>query len=142
MSTSKLNFEPDGSYKLNTTNPTYVLPFFFNLAEIAANGDLLTNYTIGHRFAIVGVDFQVCKPVTTAAKLASINLEIGTTDLTGGVVALTSALATPAGKQVAGSAVTAANTGTSTDTISIEASGVTAFSEGSGWLMVKVQNLD
>jgi hypothetical protein len=141
MSQSKINFEPDGSYKLNTTNPTYVLPFFLNLADIAA-GDLLTNYTPGHRFAIVGVDFRVCKPATTAAKLATLNLEIGTTDLTGGTVALTSANCTPAGAAVAGAAVTAANTGTSTDTISIEASSVTAFVEGNGWLLVKIQNLD
>lgn len=142
MTTSKLNFEPDGSYKLNTTNPSYVIPFFFNLAEITATGDLLTNYTIGHRFAIVGVDFHVCKAATTAAKLATINLEIGSTNLTGGVVSLTSANCTPIGAAVAGTAITAANTGTSTDTLSIECSAVTAFVEGSGWLLVKVQNLD
>lgn len=140
--TQKIGFDPDGNYRGSLTNTTYVLPFFFNLADIAANGDLLTNYIIGHKGAILSVDFQVCKAVTTAAKLASINVEIGTTDVTGGVVALTSALATPAGKQILGSAVTAANTFTSTDTFSIEASGVTAFAEGSGWLLVKIQNLD
>lgn len=118
------------------------LPFFLNLASIAANGDLLTDYVPGYRFKILAVDFRVCKPVTTAAKLASLNLEIGTTNLTGGVVALTSANATPAGVAVAGTAVTANNVGTATDAFSVEASGVTAFAEGDGWLLVKIQNLD
>lgn len=141
--TQKIGFDPDGNYRGSLTNTTYILPFFFNLADIAS-GDMLTNYTVGHKFAILGVDFQVQKPATTAAKLASFNLEIGNpgTNLTGGVVALTSANCTPAGAAVAGSAITALNTGTSTDVISIEASAVTAFVEGSGWLMVRIQNLD
>lgn len=118
------------------------LAFFLNLASIAGNGDLLTNYTPGYKFKILSVDFRVCKAVTTGSKAATLNLEIGTTDLTGGVVALTSANCTPAGAAVAGSAVTAANTGSSSDTISIEASSVTAFVEGDGWLLVKIQNMD
>lgn len=117
------------------------LAFFINLADIA-NGDLLTNYVPGYRFKINKVDFRVSKPATTAAKLATLNLEIGTTDLTGGVVALTSANCTPAGAAVAGSAVTAANVGTSTDSFSIEASSVTAFVEGNGWILVSIQNMD
>lgn len=118
------------------------LAFFVNLASIAANGDILTNYTPGYKFKILSVDFRVCKAATTAAKAATLNLEIGTTNLTGGVVALTSANCTPAGAAVAGTAVTAANTGTDTDTISVEAASVTAFVEGDGWLLVKIQNMD
>ncbi|MGQ0557985.1 MAG: hypothetical protein ACT4OE_00100 [Sphingosinicella sp.] len=113
-----------------------------NLASIAANGDILTNYTPGYRFKLLGFDFRVCKAATTAAKAASLNLEIGTTDVTGGVIALTSANCTPAGAAVAGSAITAANTGSASDTISIEASGVTAFVEGDGWLLINIQNMD
>lgn len=118
------------------------LAFFFNLAEIAGNGDVLTTYTPGYKFKILSVDFAVCKAVTTAAKRADLNIEIGTTDLTGGVVSITSAAATPAGVVIAGSAVTAANTGSSSATISVEASNVTAHAEGSGWLLVKIQNMD
>ncbi|TGP93839.1 MULTISPECIES: hypothetical protein [unclassified Mesorhizobium] len=119
-----------------------VLPFFFNLAEIAANGDLLTNYVPGYNFKIEKVDWRQSKAVTTTAKLATINIEINTTDLTGGVVALTSAACTPAGVAVAGTAVTANNVGGPTDSFSIEASGVTAFAEGSGWLLISLRNLD
>jgi hypothetical protein len=118
-----------------------LLPIHLNLADLA-NGDVLTNYTPGFAFKVLSVDFQVQKAVTTAAKAATLNLEIGTTNLTGGVVALTSANCTPAGAQVAGTAVTAANTGTATDTLSIEASSVTAFVEGTGVLLIKLQNLD
>jgi len=116
--------------------------FFFNLADIVGNGDVLTNYTPGYAFKILAVDFAVCRAVTTAARRADLNLEIGTTNVTGGVVSITSAAATPAGTIIAGTAVTAANTGSASDTISIEASNVTAHAEGSGWLLIRVQNLD
>jgi len=118
-----------------------VLAFFFNLADIA-NGDMLTNYVPGFNFKILSVDWRQCKAVTTGSKLATLNLEIGTTDLTGGTVALTSAACTPAGAAVAGSAITAGNVGTDTDSFSIEASSVTTFVEGNGWLLVEIQNLD
>jgi len=120
----------------------YQIPFYFAMATDIATGDLLTNYIPGHAFKILSVDWRQAKAVTTAAKLATINLEIGTTDLTGGVVSLTSALCTPAGVAVAGTAITAGNVGTATDSFSIEASAVTAFSEGAGWLIVEIQNTE
>lgn len=119
---------------------TVLLPI--NLASVTTNGDVLTTYTPGYKFKVLSVDFAVTVPVTTADKLATLNVEIGTTDVTGGAVALTSANETPLGKVVAGSAVTAANTGTAASTISVEASSVTAFSEGAGVLILKLQNMD
>lgn len=119
-----------------------ILAFYMNLAEITANGDLLTNFVPGYAFKLESFDWRQMKPVTTGAKAASLNLEIGTTDVTGGVIALTSAACTPQGVAVAGSAITAANVGTATDSFSIEASGVTAFAEGSGWALVKIRNLE
>jgi hypothetical protein len=121
----------------------YVLPFFINLADIAS-GDLLTNYLIGHRFKLLSFDFRVSKPATTGAKAATLNLEIGSpgTDVTGGVIALTSANCTPQGVAVAGTAITAANVGLATDVMSIEASAVTAFIEGNGWMLIGIQNMD
>lgn len=113
-----------------------------SLVGITGNGDVITTYTPGYKFKILAVDFRVTKVVTTAAKAATLNLEIGTTDLTGGVVALTSANCTPLGAAVAGTAVTAANTGSATDHFSVEAASVTAFAEGDGVLFVKIQNMD
>lgn len=117
------------------------LVFYINLATLT-DADQLTTYVPGYKFKILKVDFRVHIPVTTAAKASTINLEIGTTNLTGGAVALTSANCTPRGAAVAGSAVTGNNTGTATDSISIEASSTTTFAEGSGWLIVSIQNMD
>jgi hypothetical protein len=118
-----------------------MLPFFIDLPTLA-DGDVLTTFTPGFAGEVVAVDFHVHAAVTTAAKASTLNLEIGTTNLTGGAVALTSANCTPAGAEVNGTAVTAANTFTATDTISIEAASTTTFIEGSGWLIVTVRNLD
>lgn len=118
-----------------------ILPVYLNLADVAS-GDVMTDYTPGFPFKVLSVDFRVQKAVTTGSKAATLNLEIGSTNLTGGAVALTSTNCTPAGAAVAGTAITAANTGTATDTISIEASSVTAFVEGTGTLYIKLLNLD
>lgn len=117
------------------------LAFYINLATLS-DADQITTYTLGYKFKILSVDFIVHIPVTTGSKASTLNLEIGTTDLTGGVVALTSANCTPRGAIVAGTAVTAANTGAANATISLEASSTTAFVEGSGWLVINIQNMD
>lgn len=109
--------------------------FWLNLSELT-NADVLTTWTPGFAGSITAIEFAVKKAVTTAAKAADLNMEIGTTNLTGGVVGLTSANCTPKGAVVAGTAITAANSFTATDTLSIEAANVTAFVEGDGWLIV------
>lgn len=119
---------------------TLIIPI--TLVQITAAGDVLTTYTPGFAFKVLSVDARVSAAVTTVAKAATLNLEIGTTDLTGGAVALTSANCTPLGAVIAGSAVTAANVGTAADTISVEAATVTAFAEGAVLLMVRIQNMD
>lgn len=116
-----------------------ILAFPINLASITGTQDVVTGFRPGFAGTIEDVSFAVNIPVTTAAKLASLNVEIGTTNLTGGVVALTSANATPMGKVIQGSAITAANVITADDLISVEASGVTAFSEGSGTLYIRIR---
>jgi len=107
-----------------------------------ADGDILTTYTPGYKFKILSISFAVHTAVTTAAKASSLNVEIGTTNTTGGVVALTSANCTPIGAVVAGSAITAANTGSAAATISIEAASTTTFIEGGGYILLKIQNMD
>jgi hypothetical protein len=130
---------PSATIAPGTGVQTVAIPII--LASLA-NGDVLTNYTPGYKFKLLSASVAVSKPATTAAKAATLNLEIGTTDVTGGVVALTSANSTPLGALVAGTAITALNTGSATDTISVEASAVTAFAEGEGFLLLKLQNMD
>lgn len=112
------------------------------LANITGAGDVLTTYTPGYKFKILSADFAVTTAATTAAKAATLNLEIGATNVTGGEIALTSANCTPLGAVVAGAAITAANTGSASATISVESASVTAFVEGAGVLLLKVQNMD
>jgi hypothetical protein len=96
-----------------------------------ANGDLLTTKAVPPFYGkIGGIRGIVTKVVTTAAKAADINAEINTTNLTGGVVGLTSANCTPLGKVNEGTAITAANTFKPGDTWSLEAANVVAFVEG------------
>lgn len=117
------------------------LPFYTNLIDITA-ADILSLYVPGYKFKILAMDFVTDKPATTGSKAATLTPKISTVAVTGGVVALTSALCTPAGALVAGSAVTAANTGSAAASISITGSAVTAFVEGNGWVLLKVQNMD
>lgn len=117
----------------------YELTFPIDAATIA-NGDLLTNYVPGHAFKILKVDAICNKAVTTGAKAATINMEINTTNLTGGVVSLSGTYSL--GGQINGSVVSANNTGTASDSFSIEASGVTTFVEGSFVFVVSIANQD
>ena len=112
-----------------------VLAIPIKLAKVV-NGDILTNFVPGFPGSIVKAAFAVSDPVVTAGKAAALNLEINAVNLTGGVISLTSANCTPLGAVVAGTAITANNVFSATDSISVEASGVTAFTEGEGVLLL------
>lgn len=120
------------------SNSGMILSIPIKLANLA-DGDVVTEYTPGISGTIKKVSFVVTDPVTTAGKAADLNLEIGTTDVTGGVVSLTSANCGTLGAVIDGSAITANNTFGSTDAISVEASSVTAFAEGEGVLLIVIQ---
>lgn len=105
--------------------------------------DLITNYTPGYRFKVLAVDFVTTKLGTGSGASQVLNLEIGTTNLTGGVVTVTLASTDTLGEISAGTAVTAANVGAATDTLSVEvAASGTVFTAGEGVLLIKIQNMD
>lgn len=126
---------------LAATAGVTVVSIPLTLASIA-DGDMLTNYTPGFKFKVLAVDFVTTTVATTSAKASTLNVEIGTTNLTGGVVSLTTSSCDTRGEITAGTSVTAANTGSATDTISVEASSTTTFVEGAGTLLIKIQNMD
>lgn len=97
---------------------------------------------IPYNFTLISTLFRVLKPATTAAKAVTLTPIIAATPVTGGVIALTSANATPANATVAGTAVTANNTGTAGQVLGVTASLVTAFAEGDGVIEFTVQNND
>lgn len=107
------------------------------LVNVSA-ADVLSAWTPGFFGRLKKLDWITGTPVTTGSKLATFSAKIGSTAVTGGAVALTSATATPLGHVVAGSAITAANAFGPTDTISLVAASVTAFAEGAGTLVAVI----
>lgn len=120
------------------------LTFAVDLVTLTTGAsEFLTDYVLGYAFKILAVDFVVTDVGAGAGAVQTINLEIGSTNLTGGVITATLANTATQGVLVAGTAVTGANTGTSASTVSIEvAAGGTIFTSGTGIILVKVQNMD
>ncbi|HWU92962.1 MAG TPA: hypothetical protein VN106_06905 [Sphingomicrobium sp.] len=118
----------DAFFDVQDGNVRIPMHFHLKLAKIA-NGDLVTEIRPGIDGTIEYWEAVVSDPATTAAKLATLNLEIDTTNVTGGTLALTSANMTPLGA-VVGNNPTGANTLTRASKLSIEASSVTTFVEG------------
>lgn len=131
--------EIDVQFDLADGNDVEVLSFPIDLVAITGNIDVVTDFRPGVDGVIESVSFVVAAPVTTAARLATLTCAIDGVVTTGGAVALTSANATPLGKVIEGSAVTAANKLTSGSRLGVKATGVTAFSEGRGSLQVRVR---
>ena len=105
--------------------------------------DIMTEYVPGHRFKVLGWDFITTVAGTGSGASQVFNLEIGSTNLTGGGLTVTLAATAAVGAKIAGAAITGANTGSATDKLSVEmAASGTAFTAGQGYFLVKVQNLD
>lgn len=107
------------------------------LAGITA-ADLITDMRLGLDGYLVYAEFVTTVAVTTASKAATLNFEIGSTDVTGMTLALTSATVTPKGKVLAFGLPTANNRITKESLLSLEASAVTAFAEGEGYINLHV----
>jgi hypothetical protein len=114
------------------------------LSSITGAGDVVTEFTPGFPGRIVKFYWIQGVPVTTAGKAATLNLEVNAVDVvtkpgTNATIALTSAACTPLGKVIAGSTIGGSNTFDKDDTISVEATSVTAFLEGTGVLVVEYE---
>lgn len=104
----------------------------------------LTNYTVGFKFKILSWVFVTEVLLVGAAGSRVANLEIGTTDVGTVVSTCTIPIANAAvGTVTEATAVSGANTGSASDTLSIEiASGGTQFTAGSGTFIITIQNMD
>lgn len=116
---------------------TTTLPVPLALANVGGSVDILTNYRPSYSGRIVQFDFRVNTPVTTNSKLLTATLYVNSVAVA--AIALTSALATPLGAIIASSGITGNPILNIGDTISIKATGVTAFVEGSGEFYVQIQ---
>lgn len=105
--------------------------------------DLLTTYTPGYAFELLSFDFVTTIVGAGAGATQAFNLEIGSTNVTGGVVTVDLASTNTVGEISSGTAITADNVGTSASTISVEmAAGGTVFTSGSGYFVLKLRNMD
>jgi hypothetical protein len=101
--------------------------------------DIITEMQPGIAGDLEYAEFVQTVAVTTASDAATLNFEIGTTDVTGMTLALTSANATPKGKVHAFGLPTAGYTLTRASKLSLEASSVTAFAEGEGYINLYIR---
>jgi len=105
--------------------------------------DLMTAYTPGYAFELLSLEFITTTLGTGASASQVLNLEIGTTNVTGGVLTILLADTDVLGEKKAATAITAANVGTASDTISLEvAASGTVFTAGAGFLLLKLRNMD
>lgn len=112
-------------------------------AMTTSAADLMSAYTPGYAFELLSVEFITTTLGTGAGASQVLNLEIGTTNVTGGALTLLLADTDTLGKKKAATAITAANTGSASDTISLEvAAGGTVFTAGAGFILLKLRNMD
>lgn len=129
------------NYRDAQSGDVVTLAFPINLASVTTTQDVVTDFAPGVDGIIEYFSFVTNVPASTASKTAAFNLEIGTTNVTGGVLTLTTVAANTMGKVTAATAITGANRITARDLLSIEASSVTAFAEGSGTFYVRIRKV-
>lgn len=123
-----------------------ILPAPPNLSTLSTGGvDVITNMVPGHKFKILSWEFITTLAGTNSGATLAFNLEIGSTDVgtTPSTCTVNLAGTSDIGERTAGTTVTGANTGSASDTLSLEvAGGGTAFTAGTGFFVVKIQNMD
>ncbi len=109
---------------------------------VTTAGDVVTDYVPGFKFKILNLDFITDTPGTGAGATAPVAVHIGATAVTSCVCTVTLSSTDTRGKLTAGVAATALNTGSATATISLNKGTSTAFTAGSGYFLLSIQNMD
>ncbi len=105
--------------------------------------DVVSLFVPGYKFKLLALDFVTSIAGTGSSSTQTLNLEIGTTNVTLGTLVITLASTNVVGELTAGAAITGNNEGSASDTISVEvAVSGTAFTAGKGVLIVTIQNMD
>lgn len=116
------------------------------LANLTVAGDVIV-IPMTFKGRLDSYFFSVFAKATTAGKAATLTAKVRTaggvtTNMTGGVLALTSANCTPEGATVQATAITALNKFNRGDSIVLTSSAITAFSEGAGNIFLEIVNDD
>lgn len=105
--------------------------------------DIMTNYTPGFDGDIIGFKFITTVAGTGASASQVFNLEVNTTNLTGGLLTLTLASQATIGTITSATAITGGAHFGPTDTISIEmAASGTVFTAGAGYFVIEMRATD
>lgn len=124
---------PNSTTTQNSVDTPEVMIIPITLSTLA--NSQVRKILVPYGFVVTAAQFRVGNPATTAAKAATLQVQVNGTAVTGGAISLTSANCTPAGAAVAGTAITAANgTQTPGGTVEVAVSSVTAFAEGDGYV--------
>ena len=123
----------------------YTLTVPFTWVAGAGALDVCSAYVLGHKFKIMSwswVDGGTVLVGSSGSRVANMEIgivDVGTTPSTCTVVQASTA----PGRKIDGTTVTGANTGSATDTFSIElAASGTEITAGNGAFLVKIQNMD
>jgi len=117
----------------------YLIPFHIDLAA-QGDGDIVTDFLIGHKFELIGKPlFVVSEVLVGSTKTIDLVIDIGATPTTGGVTTVLSADATLGTVKAAAAAFSALNTGSAVAVISVRAANATAFTTGKGTLYIRVK---
>lgn len=133
------------SNQIQPTAGIYNMTIPHSFASGTSAGEVVTEIVIGHAFRIIGWYFVADVPGVGASASRVFNMEINTTNVgtVTSTVTATEASTSAKGEVTLGTTVTGANEGSNADTFSIEvAAGGTQFSAGSGYFVVKIQNVD
>lgn len=120
----------DGTFRIPLTIPV-------SLDTVTA-ADVVTEMRPGIDGYIEHMEW-VTDVAPSAGDAATFNLEVDTTNVTGGTIVLDSAAAGVKGTVVAASRITAGNRITKTSKLSIEAADVTDYASGSGSLIIYIR---
>jgi hypothetical protein len=115
------------------------------LASLTVAGDVLV-IPMPFKGRLDSYFFSVFAKATTAGKAATLTARVRsgatTTNMQGGVLALTSANCTPEGAVVQATPITGLNKFNRGDSLVFTSSAITAFSEGAGYLWLELVNDD
>lgn len=116
----------------------YNVAFGVLLASLSDAAQL--HITPGHAGRLTKVTFVTQVVASTAGRASTLTPSIGGTNVTGGVLALTTVACNTKDKELAGTVITANNRFTASQSITLTGSSTTAFAEGSGYIICELVN--
>lgn len=110
--------------------------FYVDLVKLTASMDVVTDFKPGFDGEIVKLCFVTATPQVDANKAATLKMQIGDNDVTGGLISLITTGTDTLGELTGGTDVVSGNGFVATDVITVRATVSVAFTQGMGTLWV------